>query len=299
MRPAIPLPFALLALGSAATTLLLAEPTTPVTVLWPGGAESPGVCVEKGSWFVSVVPASVETRDLRTTTLRGPEGTTEGRLLHFDSAQRLCLLETSSGLGPVQPVPLSAAAPPKAGAKAECVAGKSACRTAVAGKDWSYRGERFPHPLLRLRVSETGPHCLAGTPLLGGGGELIGLLVCRRPEASDEVYAVPAARVRKLVEDVKRHQRSGPVWVGLVVHGESSTPEVIEVTADSPAKDAGFRPGDVVLALDEAEIESVDDLIETIQNLPAGAETTVRVLRGLSEETLTMTPRFAEVVAAR
>ncbi len=293
---AVALPLALLSLAPLAC--LAQESPAPVSVMWSEDLESPAACVEKATWFVSVVPAQISVDTLNSAALRGPEGTVAARILHLDPAQRLCLLEASSELGAARPFSLSAKTAPKPGERAECVSAKSACRTTVAGKDWSYRGERFPLPLLRLRVSDSESHCHPGTPLVDGEARLIGILTGHRPETSGEVYAIPAARVRKLVEDVKRHQRSGPVWIGLVLHNESSTPEVLEVKAGSPAAQAGLLPGDVILEVGDVEIDSFLDLVETVHNLPADEETSVRILRGLGEEVFAMTPRFAEMTAA-
>jgi len=290
--------FSLAFLSSAILKSVAAETGTTVTVVWADGGESPGVCVEKENWFISVIPATVALESLKTVALRGPDATVESRILHLDTEQRLCLIEASPGLGETRIVALSSDETPKAGEHAECISGKSTCLTTVAGKDWAYRGKRFPLPLLRLRVSEAGPHCRAGTPLVGENGELMAILTGQELEASGEVYAIPVARVRKMIEDVKRHKRSGPVWVGLVFHNESSIPEVIEVKSGSPAEEGGVKPGDVILALNEIEIETLDDLVEAIHNLAAGEETKLKVLRGLEEARLVMVPRFATVTSA-
>lgn len=274
------------------------EGMTPVSVLWNKDVDSPATCVEKATWFVSVVPRLVDIESLSPPSLRGPRGTVSSRILHLDSEQRLCLLEAQEELGEIHPCVLSAKATPKPGEKGECLSGEKACRTTVAGKDWSYRGEQFALPLLRLRVSAEESHCRAGTPLVDSEEHLLGLLTCLRPEGDREVYAIPAARVRKLVEDVKHHQRSGPVWLGLVLHKESSTPEVLEVRPGSPAAEAGLLPGDVILEVGGTAIASFLDLVETVHTLPANEETRIRILRGLGEEEFAMTPRFAEMTAA-
>ena len=99
-----------------------------------------------------------------------------------------------------------------------------------------------------------------------------------------------------LLEDMKRHQHSGPVWIGLVFHNESSSPEVLEVKSDSPAAGAGLQKGDVITAMNGTEIESLGDLIESIHHLAAGEPSKVRVLRGLEEKEVEMTPQFAGTV---
>lgn len=298
MRFSQPFPLAAILLSATSPFLLANEPST-LTVRWSGDLRSPGICVDRPNWFVSVIPATVDLDQIGKPILDDGKQKVDARLLYLDPAERLCLLEASGeGLLLHRPVPLALGEAPKAGDRAECVSGNSACRSTVAGKDWSYRGERFPLPLLRLRVSESPDYCNAGTALVSQKGDLLAILTGLRLEASGEAYAIPAPRVRKLVEDYKRHQRSGPVWIGLTFHNESSTPEVLEVKPGSPAAEAGVRPGDVILAIDQSSIESLEDLVEVVHTLPAGETTVVRVLRGLDEKVVKMTTRFAELSAA-
>lgn len=272
-----------------------AEPPSAATILWPGGTEGPAVCVGKPQWFASVVPADVPIESLRGASVARPGGESAGRVLHLDQKERLCLLETESPLEGATPVPLDSATPLKPGQRAGCLSGSSSCRTTVAGKEWAYRGERFHLPLLRLRLSESGPDCRAGTPLVDDNGALVGLLTGRDTATEGEVFAIPASRVRKVVEDLKRHKRSGPVWVGLLFHEQSSTPEIVEVKNGSPAAKAGFEPGDVVLKLNGREIDSLAELVEQIHNLSVGETARFRVLRGVEKLGIPVTPGFSEV----
>jgi len=283
--------FWLLHLGTL--QIAAAEPPATVSVRWAEGLESPGVCVDRSSWFVSVVPKSVPLEGLTSASMHDADTSVQGKILHLDPAERLCLIEVPPGLGPVRPVSLSNGAPPKAGEQARCVSGRSACLSTVAGKDWAYRGVTFPYPLLRLRVAESSTHCEAGNVLVNDSGELLAIVTCQETETPGEVYAIPAARVRKVVEDIKRHRQSRPVWVGLIFHNESSSPEVLEVKSASPAAEAGLERGDVITAMDGTEIESLGDLVESIHHLTAGEPSKVRILRGLEEKEVELTPRFA------
>lgn len=295
MRSAPLFSASLLVLG--VLTLHAEVPPATVSVTWKEGISSPGVCVDRATWFVSVIPEAVSIDGLATARLSDANTSVEGRILHLDPDQRLCLIEVPAGLGPVRPVPFSEGSPPKPGDQAHCVSGNSACLSTVAGKDWSYRGETFTYPLLRLRVSETKTHCHAGTVLVDERGDLLAILTCQETETEGEVYAIPAARVRKVVEDMKRHQRSGPVWVGLVFHNESSSPEILEVKVDSPAATAGLQKGDVIISMNGAEIQSLDDLVESIHNLPAGEAAKVRLLRGLEEKEVDLVPEFSAIAS--
>jgi hypothetical protein len=283
----------------AATHLILAEeqPLSTVTVNWSDEVRSPGACVDRATWIISVIPDSVPLEGLSRAILVSGTDKAEALVIFIDAAQRLCLLEAKTPIPHLTPFSLAHAEEMKGGRKLNCLTNRSACLTTVAGKDWSYRGEQFPMPMLRVRVAEPDKFCSSGTPLVCDEGKLAGILNGQECEDTNEVHAIPVSRIRKLIEDVKTYKRSGPVRVGLVFHNQSSTPEVLEVKAGSPAEKSGLAVGDVILSMDGIETASLDDLVEVIHNLPAGAETPVTVLRGLTEKSLTITPEFIEVTA--
>lgn len=287
-----------LALTGASYSLVAGEQAlSTVTVAWDNDTCSAGICVDSASWFMSVIPEAISLESLTKTSLRHGHSTAEARVLFLDEEQRLCLLETSTPLVGLTPISL-AQTKIKGGQKLSCLSNRSACLTTVAGKDWSHRGERFPMPLLRVRVANPKEFCAAGTPLVSDEGELVGILTANDHYDGGEAHAIPVARVRKLVADVKSHNRSGPVRVGLVFHNQSSTPEVVEVKTGSPAERSGLEAGDVILSMDRTVTESLEDLVEVIHNLPAGVKVPVKVLRGLAEKDLSIVPEFAEMTAA-
>lgn len=261
-----------------------------VTLIWSDGIETPGVCVEKSTWFVSVAP-TVLGGQIEIESVRAGGKMIKARLLHLDPSERLCLVETEAPLE-TDPVPLAAKAAPEPGEKAHCVSDSTQCRSVVAGKDWTYRGVRFASPLIRLRVAKEAEQCRIGTALVGESGELAALVTGEPLASGSEYYAIPAARIRKMVEDVKQHQRSGSVWVGLTFDNETSVPEVIGVKDDSPAADSGFVVGDLVIAINGAKIDCLDDLAEAVQNLPAGEEASFRILRDLEVLDRELVPQF-------
>ncbi len=288
-----------LALSGGIYPLAAAEQAhSTVTIAWNSEVRSPGICVDKTTWFISVIPASLSLDGLTKATLHSGEDKVEARVLFLDGTQRLCLLEAVGPLTSLTPASLARTGDLKGGQKLNCLSNRSACLTMLAGKDWSHRGEQFPMPMLRVRVADPEKFCDAGTPLVSVEGQLVGILAGSSHDKSGEVHAIPVARVRKLVEDVKAHKRSGPVRVGLVFHNQSSTPEVIDVKPGSPAERSGLEAGDIILSLDGTETASLDDLVEVIHHLPAGSETPVTVLRGLTEKSLTIIPEFTEMTAA-
>ena len=294
------IPYALLLpLLLGGTGLFCAEPPSAATVVWPGDVRSPAVCVGKSDWYASVVPAEVRIDAVTGALLQRAGVNSTGRILHLDPEERLCLLEAEDPLEGAAPVAIPAKTSLKPGQRAGCLSGSSSCRTTVAGKEWAYRGENFHLPLLRMRLSQSGLDCRSGTPLVDDEGGLVGLLTGRGTSTKDEVFAIPASRVRKVVEDLKRHRRSGPIWIGLVFHDDSSAPEVVEVKGGSPAEIAEFRTGDVILALNGERIASLAELVEQMHNLSAGEAVKFDVLRGVDSVEISVTPSFAIAEGAR
>lgn len=284
------------AFGVAAVTALADDDTPmPVMVEWSADVVSPGVCVGKTTWFVSVAPTSVDTTSEPKLVVGDQK--IAAKVLHFDSDLHLCLLEVAE---PPSDLTLFSLAPTpvgRAGEKLSSLSPYGDCRSTIAGKDWSYRGESLEMPLLRIRVEDSEHFCHPGTPLVNADGQIEGILTDRILATKAEAHAIPASQIRKLIRDMERYERTGKVWLGLLLHEESTTPEVIEVVANSPAAESGFESGDVILSLNQTEIENLSELVEAIHDLPAGEEATFEILRGLSSRKIQVIPQFAASLA--
>lgn len=265
----------------------------PVVVIWAAGLETAAVCLGKKHWFFSVIPDELEPEDLQSPQLRQEDVTVPVEVIHIDHEQRLCLLECTSGKIACEPVTLSSTVGVSPGQMLRCQSEDGTCRTTVAGKDFSYLGAPLPMPRLRVRVEKEKQFCHPGMPLFNQAGQLEGVLTNQVLSSSSEAYAIPASQLRKLIEDFDRYHRSGKVWVGLVFHDDTATPEVLDVRPDSPASEAGVRVGDVVLKLNQTSIDDLDKLTESIHELPAGKKVALTVLRGLEQHTLDLVPEFA------
>jgi len=68
---------------------------------------------------------------------------------------------------------------------------------------------------------------------------------------------------------------------------------VVNVLTGSPAEAAGVRPGDVIVALDDTTVRTIDDVHRFLSRAPIGADTQIGVLRGAERISLT-----AKLVAA-
>lgn len=79
-------------------------------------------------------------------------------------------------------------------------------------------------------------------------------------------------------------------WLGIRVEdGQQSGARIAEVLPGSPAAEAGLRPGDVIIRIDETEISASQTLIRDIGARDAGSKVSVTILRGEKEQTLTVT----------
>ncbi|MBV9063527.1 MAG: DegQ family serine endoprotease [Alphaproteobacteria bacterium] len=104
-------------------------------------------------------------------------------------------------------------------------------------------------------------------------------------------FAIPASTVRDVVAQLKEHGRVTRGWLGVEV--QAITPEmaasfgakdikgaiVANVVPGGPAQKAGFRQGDLVVAINGTPVEDSRDLTRRVGALPAGTTATFTVVR--------------------
>jgi S1-C subfamily serine protease len=64
---------------------------------------------------------------------------------------------------------------------------------------------------------------------------------------------------------------------------------IVEVTPETEAEKAGVQPGDVITAVDEDTVDSMDDLIVLVRRRAVGDQVTLTLWRDGEEMTLEMT----------
>lgn len=276
----------------------IAGEDSTVLLSWTKKIASPAVCLGRSGWYLTVVPEGIDLEGLEGPSLSRKKNPIDWKITYLDPSSRLCLLETEASTAPTPMLELCDGPCPKPGETLSCRRAGGSCLTTVVGKDRSYLGTDFDFPLLRVRVEDAEHFRAPGTPLFNGEGKLVGLLTERTLTSPREAHAIPAAHLRKILHEYGNFQRSGPVWVGLVFHSMSTTPEVLEVRPDSPAAKAGVEAGDVVISVAGTEIEDIDELVDEIHLLPAEKEAKVTVLRGLDQVEVTLVPQFADHASA-
>ena len=111
-------------------------------------------------------------------------------------------------------------------------------------------------------------------------------------------FAIPANVAKRITQQLIDNGRVVRGWLGVTIQSVSDDIAdsvgldktygaiVNEVTEDSPADDAGFRIGDVILAIDGEEVENNIDLTRRVGELVVGQKVRFEVLRGTKRRTL-------------
>jgi serine protease Do len=69
-------------------------------------------------------------------------------------------------------------------------------------------------------------------------------------------------------------------WLGVTEDAKSKDARILQVLPDSPAHQAGLKPGDVIQRLADAEIGSFDRLQEEVRRYLPGESVKLKVRRG-------------------
>lgn len=142
----------------------------------------------------------------------------------------------------------------------------------------------------------------SGGPLVDVQGRVIALADTWRevgPESRGLRAAVPADVVQGIVADLRDDGRVERGWLGVEIRpvaeagaspgGEAAGAVVAVVQRGSPAAEAGIRPGDVILRVNDQTIRHVRDLTRTVASSAPGSQAEVTVLRDGLETVLTVT----------
>jgi S1-C subfamily serine protease len=149
----------------------------------------------------------------------------------------------------------------------------------------------------------------SGGPLLNSSGEVIGVNTAVILPAQGLCFAVAINTAKFVAGQLIKQGRIRRAYLGIggqtvgipraVLRAQNLKDEsgvlVISVEPESPAKNAQLREGDIIVALDQTPVRSVDDLHRILTEARIGAVCELTLLRRLEKITLTLVAQEAPV----
>jgi serine protease Do len=138
----------------------------------------------------------------------------------------------------------------------------------------------------------------SGGPVVNIQGELIGIATAIIGGAQGIGFAIPVDRAKRIKDDLLTFGEVRAVWVGLRGRtltsgdGEEAKPRgfrVRSIAPDSPADRAGVRPGDVVVSVDGAPIDSKEAWDTALSTRGPGKPMKIALRGSAGERTITLT----------
>src|SRR5215203_6028092 len=138
----------------------------------------------------------------------------------------------------------------------------------------------------------------SGGPLANASARVVGINTAIIGGAQGIGFAVPVSGAfRRVVFTLVTEGRVRRAYLGVAVESRQARGEfeggagVRNIAPNSPAERAGVKPGDVIIGLKGEPVHSNDDLLNLLDASSIGQDTTLRVLRGNRELSLSVRPR--------
>ena len=131
----------------------------------------------------------------------------------------------------------------------------------------------------------------SGGPLLNQNGEVIGINTAIVPAGQGIGFAIPSNMAKTVIEQLRAHKRVSRGWIGVKIQPvDENTAKAVgldkakgalvgEVFTDGPAEKAGVKTGDIILAVNDAEVKDNSALLQKIASLTPGEKITLNIWR--------------------
>lgn len=144
----------------------------------------------------------------------------------------------------------------------------------------------------------------SGGPLLNSHGKIVGINTAIIANAQGIGFAVPAATAEWVLPQLFKYGYVKRAYLGIVGSQRSlgrrtvryheltagSAVEITSLDPAGPASRAGLHRGDLIVAINNHVVNSVDDLYRFLSEWPAGDELSLTVVRHAQKVTVTAVP---------
>ena len=138
----------------------------------------------------------------------------------------------------------------------------------------------------------------SGGPLFNMKGEVIGIITAKYSGSTSSGasiegigFAIPIDDITEKIQQIKDYGYVSTPYMGVSVDNRNAGigAYVVSVEPDGSAYAAGIQAGDIIMAVGDYQVTSVEYLTKALKNFKVGDTTTVNVLRGRKLLDLTIT----------
>ena len=147
----------------------------------------------------------------------------------------------------------------------------------------------------------------SGGPLVDSSGKVVGINTAIIAMAQGIGFSIPADTAKWVVSQILTHGRVRRGFLGIAArqrpmdrrivrfHGLdiNYAVEVLSVESQGPAGLTGLRVGDLIVAINGSDVQSVDDLHRFLSDWPIGRPVEIDIVRGQSRRVLMIVPKEA------
>ncbi|MBS1149286.1 MAG: htrA [Myxococcaceae bacterium] len=142
----------------------------------------------------------------------------------------------------------------------------------------------------------------SGGPLLNVDGDVVGINSAIFASAQGIGFAIPADKVKRIVNELAAFGKVRPAWIGIDVQpltadlrrrlGWSRTDGALVFNVDpgSPAELAGIQRGDIVSSVGATQVEDAEDFTVRMKSYPVKTPLALSVFRGGQTIAIAVTP---------
>jgi serine protease Do len=140
----------------------------------------------------------------------------------------------------------------------------------------------------------------SGAPLFNQRGELVGIgslfvadVLGQNPRVPGNMF-VPVDLLKPILSEMQQtgtSKLSKRPWLGLTSSEQGGRVQIVRVNKESPAQAAGLEAGDVVLAVDDAKVATLEAFYKKLWDRASpDAQVTLTVLQGAELKTIVLKP---------